>query len=159
MEIFLNVPEEFREFKNLNSNKDNNPLLKIKEKRHAKKPCYFKNQSHHYFHSLLEIYYCFLMKYLHYFLLDKITLKQLFPLEVLVDFLIKGSCFGFCSSVTILTLQVILGKIYVPAKTMINIFKASDMDIFKQGYLMYRFDHWIFRASSLSLTAMPQAQT
>lgn len=57
-----------------------------------------------------------------------------------MDFLIKGSCFGFRSSVTILTLQIILGEIYVPAKTMINIFKASDMDVFKQGYLMYRLD-------------------
>lgn len=57
-----------------------------------------------------------------------------------MDFLIKGSCFGFSSSVTILTLQAILGNIYIPAKTIINIFKASDMDIFKQGYLTYRFD-------------------
>lgn len=52
-----------------------------------------------------------------------------------MDFLIKGSCFGFSSSITILTLQVILGNIYIPAKTMINVFKASDMDIFKQDYL------------------------
>lgn len=36
MEIFLNVPEGFREFKILNSSEDNNPLLKIKGKRHAK---------------------------------------------------------------------------------------------------------------------------
>lgn len=57
-----------------------------------------------------------------------------------MDFLIKGSCFGFRSSVTILTLQIILGEIYVPAKTMINIFKTSDVDVFKQGYLMYRLD-------------------
>lgn len=70
-----------------------------------------------------------------------------------MDFLIKGSRFGFCSSVTILTLQVILGKIYVPAKTMKNTFQASDMAIFKQSYQLYKFDNGIFRASSLSLTA------
>lgn len=50
-----------------------------------------------------------------------------------MDFLIKGSRFGFCSSVTILTLQVILGKIYVPAKTMKNTFQASDMAILNRA--------------------------
>lgn len=74
--------------------------------------------------------------YLHYFLPDKITLKYLFPLEVLVDFLIRGSCLGFRSSVTILTLRVILGKIYVPAKTMINTFKTSNIDIFIESNLI-----------------------
>lgn len=53
-----------------------------------------------------------------------------------MDFLIRGSHLGFCSSVTILTLQVILGKIYVPAKTMINNFKTTDTDIFIQSYLI-----------------------
>lgn len=47
MEIFLNVPEGFREFKNLNSNEDNNPLLKIKKA--YQKPRYFKNPYHHIF--------------------------------------------------------------------------------------------------------------
>lgn len=49
-----------------------------------------------------------------------------------MGFLIRGSHLGCHSSVTILTLQVILGKIYAPAKTTINTFKTSGIDIFIQ---------------------------
>ena len=53
-----------------------------------------------------------------------------------MDFLIRGSRFGFRSSVTILTVQVILGKIYVSDKSTINKFKTSNTDIFIQSYLI-----------------------